>query len=239
VNADEVRDAARLLAFALQPRAYAAQQGPYAELLSRYRTDAGFRAVLAAMAEGLGLVVLEDTPRALLVGSRPESVFAFRLGEYRKSATLEQRVVRGLIMLGIAAYCYPTRRHLEGTGMPLFSARQVDDFLRAACERLRSQAGEDAPLPEATDLATAWQLYLNQPAVKSGERRSRTATIHLIEQTLEDMEGWGLVKEEPTVDRVRYFRALPRFRAQVREMGSQYGFAELARIRAEQAGAPA
>ena len=41
-------------------------------------------------------------------------------------------MVRGLILLGIAAYCYPTRRALEETRLPVFNARQVDDFLRAA-----------------------------------------------------------------------------------------------------------
>ncbi len=236
---EDLREAARLLAYTLQPRAYAAQHRPYADLLGRYRTDAAFRATFQALAEGLQLVVLEDTPRALLVGARPESAFAFRLSEYRKGASLEQRVLRGLILLGIAAYCYPTRRHLEETGMPVFQAKDVDDFLRGACEQLRKDAGDAIAMPEDPDLAMAWQIYLSQPAVKTGERRSRSATVHIIEQTLDDMVVWGLVREEPAMAKVRQFRALPRFRAQVREMGAQHGLVELARIRAQQAGASA
>ncbi len=239
MSEDDLREAARLLAYTLQPRAYAAQHRGYAELLARYRTDAQFRAGFHALAEGLELVVLEDSPRGLLVGARPDSVFAFRLAEYRKGATLEQRVLRGLIILGIAAYCYPTRRHLEETGMPVFQAKDVDDFLRGACEQLRKEAGDAIAMPDEPDLAMAWQIYLSQPAVKAGERRSRSATVHLIEQMLDDMVLWGLVREEADAGKVRQFRALPRFRAQVREMGAQHGLRELARIRAEQAGASA
>lgn len=233
---EDLGDAARLVGFALQPRLYAAQNSTYAELLVRYRTEPDFKARVHALVHGLGLVVVEDTPRALLLGSAPESVFAFKLSEYRKSATLEQRTVRGLILLGIAAFCYPTRRRLEDSQLPVFTARQVDDFLRAACEQLRQAAGGDVAIPENPDLVLAWQLYLKQPAVKAGARRTQSATVHLIEQTLEDMADWGLVREEPAIEKVRRFRALPRFRAQVRELGARYGLTELAAIRAELTG---
>lgn len=228
---EDAREAARLLTYALQPKLYASQNSPYAELLARYRTTPELKAAFHALIEGIDLVLLEDTPRAILLGSQLGSIFSFRLSEYRKTATIEQRVIRGLILLGIAAYCYPTKRQLEETRMPVFSAREVDDFLRGACEQLRKAAGPDEGVPDDPSLVLAWQLYLRQPAVKGGARRTQTATVHLVEQTLEDLEEWGLVKEEPTVDHVRRFRALPRCRAQVREMAGYYGLVELSEIR--------
>lgn len=171
------------------------------------------------------------TDRALLVGAQLDSPFAFRMSEYRKSDELDRRVVRGLIVLGIAAYCFPTQRSLEDTGLPQLTAREVDDFLRAACEELSKRPPESADDEPGVDLA--WRLYQRQPAVKGTDRRrrSQSATVDLIEQTLEDFVEWGLVVEETVVGGVRRFRGLPRLRVQVRELASQHAFTVLRELR--------
>ena len=227
ITRQQVADAARLLGFACRPRAYAGRESGYAELLNLYRTDEEFRDVFDAMASGLDLRVLDVTERALLVGAELDSPFGFRLSEYRKSDELDRRVVRGLIVLGIAAYCFPTQRSLEDTGLPLLTAREVDDFLRAACEELRRRPNERDDDEPSLDMA--WQLYLRQPEVKGTDRRrrSQTATVDLIEQTLEDFVEWGLVSEDPPVGGVRRFRGLHRLRVQVRAMASLHAFSVL------------
>ena len=231
VSRRDVADAARLLGFACRPRAYVGRDGGYAELLDRYRTDEEFHEVFDAMASGLDLRVLDVTDRALLVGAELHSPFAFRLGEYRKGDELDRRVIRGLIVLGIAAYCFPTQRSLEDTGLPALTARDVDDFLRAACEELRKRPPASPDDEPGLDLA--WQLYLRQPEVKATDRRrrSQSATVDLIEQTLLDFAEWGLVVEESGVGGVRRFRGLPRLRVQVREMASQHAFSVLRELR--------
>jgi hypothetical protein len=231
VTRQDVADAARLLGFACRPRAYVGRDGGYAELLNRYRTDEEFHDVFDAMASGLDLRVLDVTDRALLVGAEPHSPFAFRLGEYRKGDELDRRVLRGLIVLGIAAYCFPTQRSLEDSGLPSLTARDVDDFLRAACEELSKRPRESPDDEPGLDLA--WQLYLRQPEVKGTDRRrrSQSATVDLIEQTLLDFAEWGLVVEESGVSGVRRFRGLPRLRVQVREMASQHAFSVLRDLR--------
>jgi hypothetical protein len=235
IERQDVADAARLLGFACRPRAYVGREAGYAELLNRYRTDEDFGEVFDAMASGLGLRVLEVTDRALLVGAEIDSPFGFRLGEYRKADELDRRVLRGLIVLGIAAYCFPTQRSLDDTALPSVTAREVDHFLRAACEELRkrSAGAPDADVEPGLDLA--WQLYLRQPEVKGTDRRrrSQSATVDLIEQTLQDFVEWGLVTEETGVGGVRRFRGLPRLRVQVREMASQQAFAALDELRRE------
>jgi hypothetical protein len=230
ISRQDVADAARLLGFACRPRAYAGREAGYAELLNRYRTDEEFHDVFEAMASGLDLRVLELTDRALLVGAELESPLAFRLSEYRKGDELDRRVIRGLIVLGIAAYCFPTQRSLEDTGLPHLTAREVDDFLRAACEELRKRPPESDDEP---GLDLAWRLYLRQPEVKGTDRRrrSQSATVDLIEQTLLDFADWGLVTEETVVGGVRRFRGLPRLRVQVRELASQHAFSVLRELR--------
>jgi len=234
ITRQQIADAARLLGFACRPRAYAGRESGYAELLNLYRTDEEFRDVFDAMASGLDLRVLDVTDRALLIGADLDSPFGFRLSEYRKSDELDRRVVRGLIVLGIAAYCFPTQRSLEDSGLPPLMAREVDDFLRAACEQLRGRPGERDDEP---GLDMAWQLYLRQPEVKGTDRRrrSQSATVDLIEQTLEDFVEWGLVVEEPSAGGVRRFRGLPRLRVQVRAMASQHAFSVLQKLRRENA----
>jgi hypothetical protein len=231
ITRDDVADAARLLGFACRPRAYVGREGGYAELLNRYRTDEEFHDLFDALASGLELRVLDVTDRALLVGAALDSPFAFRLGEYRKGDELDRRVLRGLIVLGIAAFCFPTQRSLEDTGLPSLTAREVDDFLRAACEELRKRPQQTPDDEPGLDLA--WQLYLRQPEVKGTDRRrrSQSATVDLIEQTLLDFVDWGLVAEETGLGGVRRFRGLPRLRVQVREMASQYAFSVLRQVR--------
>jgi hypothetical protein len=233
ITRQHVADAARLLGFACRPRAYAGRESGYAELLNLYRTDEEFRDVFDAMASGLDLRVIDVTERSLLVGAELYSPFAFRLGEYRKGDELDRRVVRGLIVLGIAAYCFPTQRSLEDAGLPPLTAGEVDHFLRAACEELRKRPRETDDDEPGLDLA--WHLYLRQPELKATDRRrrSQSATVDLIEQTLEDFVEWGLVTEEATMGGVRRFRGLPRLRVQVREMASQHAFSVLRELRRE------
>jgi hypothetical protein len=225
----DVVDAARLMAFAAQPKVYAGQQSVYAELLHRYRTEDEFRRTFEALITGLDLHVLDVTNRSLIIGAGLDSPFAFKLSEYHKSDRLDQRVLRGLILLGIAVFCYPTARSLEESSLPPVTAREVDDFLRAACSQLQKSAPPATDAEAEPGLELAWQLYLRQAPVKAADRkrRGRSATIDLIEQTLDDMVEWGLVREETAVARARRFRALPRFRAQARVLASQYAFTAL------------
>jgi hypothetical protein len=53
------RDAGRLVRFALDPRATAARDAEYAQLLNTYLSDLEFRAEVDAFAGGQGLVVID------------------------------------------------------------------------------------------------------------------------------------------------------------------------------------
>lgn len=62
VTPADAADAARLVAFGLQPKLQPARDQEYAELLRRYREDSPFARLADAVAAGLGLVVLEVSP---------------------------------------------------------------------------------------------------------------------------------------------------------------------------------
>src|SRR5690606_13918661 len=60
----DAADASRLVSFGLHPRLLPARDAEYAALLRRYREDPAFARLTDAVATGLGLIVLEVSPRA-------------------------------------------------------------------------------------------------------------------------------------------------------------------------------
>src|SRR5690606_39540285 len=94
----------------LQPKLQPARDQEYADLLRRYREDPPFARLADAVATGLGLIVLEVSPRAgMAVTAAEDSVFAVRMGDYarRTSADGAERCLHGLAHLAVAAMAFP------------------------------------------------------------------------------------------------------------------------------------
>src|SRR5690606_11153304 len=64
VTPADAADAARLVAFGLQPKLQPARDQEYADLLRRYREDPSFARIADAVAPGLRLTVLAVSPPA-------------------------------------------------------------------------------------------------------------------------------------------------------------------------------
>ncbi|MGW1926890.1 hypothetical protein ACWCQ0_49630, partial [Streptomyces massasporeus] len=110
VTPADASDAARLVSFGLQPKLLPARDAEYAELLRRYREDPAFARLADAVATGLGLIVLEVSPRAgMAVTAGEDSVFAVRMGDYARRASTDSadRFLHGLAHLAVAAMAFP------------------------------------------------------------------------------------------------------------------------------------
>lgn len=144
VTPADAADAARLVAFGLQPKLQPARDQEYAELLRRYREDPSFARLADAVAAGLGLVVLEVSPRAgMAVTAAEDSVFAVRMGDYarRTSADSGDRFLHGLAHLAVAAMAFPRPEDLADDGyIGRITVNGVDAFVRQACRRLEERA---------------------------------------------------------------------------------------------------
>lgn len=147
-------DAARLVAFGLRPKLTPGRDGEYAALVRRYRDEPAFADVTAAVAGGLGIVILEVSDRAGLVAAgAEESAFAVRIGDYARRAGGEHRsadrLLHALAHLAVAALAFPRPADLaDDAYVGRVSVDGVDAFVREACRLLEERAGESGGDPD-------------------------------------------------------------------------------------------
>ena len=80
------RDAGRLVAFALQPKVRPAREPEYEALLRQYRLRGDFRALVDAVAEGMGLRVLHAGDLGMVLAVEGDGPFALRLSDYSRTS---------------------------------------------------------------------------------------------------------------------------------------------------------
>ena len=225
---DDALQAGRLIQWGLRPKALPFNEPEYRELLRQYENRSDFRALVQGCAEGLGLVVLAANERGLFLGAKDDSVFtqlpsSFRTGQ----VSGDDRLLDGLVELGIAATIFPRQRDLENDileARPPVTVADVDATIRELVNVLKQQhALEPRPDADRIDqgLWEAWQVYESRPQArrtKAGRISSHSAH-GLIELHLDRLVDLGCF----TVDRqdtpARY-RPTLRYQVLVQELAA-------------------
>jgi hypothetical protein len=240
VNEERLRAAGQLIQFGLRPKLFPGQDREYRDLLARYRMELEFQEVVDAVAEGLGLTVASATELGFFLAAQPGSVFAYTLSTFRRdrgtSSGYDDRLLHGLAMVAIVAYYYPTGQDLEHESHRPATPRDVDRYLRAACEQLsRTSADLDVPA-EQSELEQAWHLYLRQKeAVETPDgRRAQRGTLAVIDRCLDMLENQGLVRRARDAGDNSSFVPMERLRLMVGTVAGHHAFEQLRRIRLEQ-----
>jgi hypothetical protein len=222
----DVRAAAELITFGLARRARPVEGSEYRTLLDRYRTELRFKDVVDTMAEGLGLEVL-GTPRAgIVLAPDPGGPFATRLGDLRAMAE-DERLVFGLVLIGIAAYAYPNDIDFDDPETKLIDIPRIDEFLRAAIAA--------ADLPADDDRArTAAEVYADLPSFVPTQtgRRARGCTLRAVEEVCGWLVGQGAAREAPTLG-PDTFHLTDRFRLLVGDSAGTSALEALREVRRE------
>ncbi|MFI9830292.1 hypothetical protein ACIHIX_21695 [Streptomyces sp. NPDC051913] len=236
VTPADAADAARLVAFGLQPKLQPARDQEYTDLLRRYREDGAFARLADAVAAGLGLVVLEVSPRAgMAVTAAEDSVFAVRMGDYarRTSADGSDRFLHGLAHLAVAAMAYPRPEDLADDGyIGRVSVNGVDAFVRQACRRLEERAeevGENTdPATEAPGLESAWRIWARRSATGATKdaRRLAGSTTGIVGKAAAFLTDSGFLQRTGD-DNGGTYRTTARYQLQVRDMAGSAAMAEL------------
>ncbi len=225
--ATEAGKAAELICFALQPKIARGADERYGALWSDYRTDENFRDVVDAVANGLGLVVIDATDQGLIVAPMDKSPFSFRLADYQRGLDSKRRMLIGLVHLGIAAVSYPKEVDLEDDIVIRRSVEQVERFLRDASARLAESDDRDPEADEEADERPAWRAFAVMPSSIRMKKGGYAAdcTMGIITRAFDWLVAQGMARDAGGGT----FQLLDRFRVQVRELA---GHAALERLRA-------
>ncbi|MER6281892.1 hypothetical protein ABT202_37275 [Streptomyces sp900105245] len=236
VTPADAADAARLVAFGLQPKLQPARDQEYAELLRRYRDDPPFARLADAVAAGLGLVVLEVSARAgMAVTAAEDSVFAVRMGDYarRTAADAGDRFLHGLAHLAVAALAFPRPEDLaDDTYIGRVSVNGVDAFVRQACRRLEERAEEQGvntdPATDAPGLEAAWRIWARRSATGATKdaRRPAASTTGMVAKAVAFLTDSGFLQRTGD-DNGGTYRTTARYQLQVRDLAGSAAMAEL------------
>ncbi|MGK4584528.1 hypothetical protein [Kitasatospora sp. HPMI-4] len=232
----DVADAARLVSFGLQAKLLPARDAEYAELIRRHREDPPFARLADAVATGMGLVVLEVSPRAgMAVAAAEESVFAVRMGDYSRRAAAEStdRFLHGLAHLAVAAMAFPRPEDLADDGyLGRVSVNGVDAFVRQACRRLEQQAeaagANTDPASDAPGLESAWRVWARRSATGATKdaRRLAGSTIGIVSKAVLFLVDSGFL-QKVSDDSGGTYRTTARYQLQVRDLAGSAAMAEL------------
>ena len=232
----DVRAAAELITFGLARRARPVEGSDYRVLLDRYRSELRFKDVVDTMAEGLGLEVL-GTPRAgIVLVPEPGGPFATRLSDLRPMDQ-DEKLVFGLVLVGIAAYAYPNEVDFDDPETKLVDVIRIDEFLRGAIAAVEpSDGGLDGRARAAAE------VYADLPSFVPTQtgRRARGCTLRAVEEVCAWLVDQGAAREAPTLG-PDTFHLTDRFRLLVADSAGSAALEALREVRraAEPEGAQA
>ncbi|MFF5504140.1 hypothetical protein [Streptomyces roseolus] len=236
VTPADAADAARLVSFGLQPKLLPARDAEYAELLRRYQEDPGFARLADAVATGLGLIVLEVSPRAgMAVTAGEDSVFAVRMGDYARRANTDaaDRFLHGLAHLAVAAMAFPRPEDLaDDAYIGRLTVNGVDSFVRQACLRLEQRAEEEGentdPASDAPGLEAAWRVWSRRSTTGATKdaRRLAGSTTGIVAKAVAFLTESGFLQRTGDENGGSY-RTTARYQLQVRDMAGSAALTEL------------
>jgi hypothetical protein len=232
----DAESAAQLVALGMRPKQLPSRDSLYADLVTRYRDDDGFKDLVHSVAAGLGLIVLAVTEQSgAVLAATEDSVFEIKMDEYARRTALQNRqadkVLHGLAQLAVAALSFPRPDDLGNDAyVGRVSVDLVDGAVREACRVLEERTGgseEADPLSDAPGLERVWRMYLRRPAAaatKDGRVASDT-TRGIAARALRFLAEQGFLVAVGGDSGV--YRTTPRYQVQVRELAAQRTFDEL------------
>lgn len=219
---DDARDAGLLLRYGLDHTLSPARHDTYGRLLDRYQADPDLRSCFDEIAAALGARVLAaDRVAGLVIATETDSPLTVAdTRRWLRIGGTADRMIYGLALGGVAAWCYPNARAVREPGTRRVTALDADRLIRehAAFVESRAADAEDG-------LGDAWQAYAHRKQVEetTGGRLKRHCTVRMCEDALVMLADFGLVVTDKTVPppraELKVWRSTDRFRAHVAASG--------------------
>lgn len=233
MNGEAGERCGRLIRFGLLPRLLPADDKEYLELVNAFLGDASFQELTCAVAEGLGLRVLNvSTQAGLSLGTAEKSPFQLHREDYRGRMSASDRIVQGLIHIGIAAWCFPRAEDLREADEVLparLTVEQIVEYLHSLCEELKSREERNNAVPSA-EVRMAWQhlMALGKYSDSADGQGSFATLAGKVRFALNFLTDHGFLKREGS-DAKPSWLARPAFRIHVRETAGHEAFAIVSR----------
>lgn len=237
--ASDVESAATLIALGMRPKLLPARDAVYSDLVTRYAQDDDFKAMVHAVAAGLGLVVLAvGKQTGAVLAAQDDSLFEIKMDEYAKRAAIggrrgAEKVIHGVIHMAVAALGFPRPDDLANdTYVGRVAVEQVDSTVREACrvldERAKQAEENNDPLDDAPDLERAWRAYARRPATATTKdgRLAADSTRGMTAKAMKFLADQGLLFQV-NGEQGGTFRTTPRYQVHVRELAAVRAFEEL------------
>lgn len=208
MNRLDISAAGRLLRYAANPSARPTSGTDYRLLLDRYRIDTEFAEGVVAVAEGFGLRVHATSPLGLIVTGDSEGPFRVTLDNcglpLRASPAgtrLQDRLMFGLVLVGVAAYAYPNGEALTDIVTPTVRAAELNRFITRRAMGLFRLADADGTDEVDAQLGEAAKRWLELPEVLPSDRGGykRDCQRRYITELLTWLVHAGRARREPSV----------------------------------------
>ena len=219
---DDARDAGLLLRYGLDHTLSPARHDTYRRLLDRYQADPDLRSCFDETAAALGVRVLAaDRIAGLVLTAEPDSPLAVAdTHRWLRIGGTADRMIYGLALGGVAAWCYPNARAVREPGTRRVTAVDADRLIR---EHAAAVAAEQTELQGG--FGKAWQEYAQRKQAEETPNGNlkRHCTVKMCEDVLVMLADFGLVVTDrtappPRAD-LRVWRSTDRFRAHVAASG--------------------
>jgi hypothetical protein len=230
LTAQDYTDIGTLLSFALQPTKRPSSDD-YKRTLARYRSEVEFRDAMNGVLDGLSVKAVADSDFGLFLGVEPESPFAFRMSDMPSSQKPEQRLLWGLVLLGVAAYAYSTAADLEEERVRYVNETDFEAWLRSRCEQMRSREGVGEVVPEE-GMEQAWRIFADMPTVFKADRGtlanrlSPKSTMYWVHHALSWLSDQGMARTDRSAG-TGTWALTERFRVMVKEMAAERAYTYL------------
>jgi hypothetical protein len=227
-------DIGTLIGFALQPTLRPGSRTEYRRTLDRYRTEPELRDATVAILQGLGARVLSDGGMGLVLGVESDSPFAFRYADMPNTGTRDGRLLAGLVLVGLAAFAYPTPGDLLDDRVRRIPEIEFEEWLRATCEVLRQRDAGGEVIPD-DGLDEAWRTYVNLPSTQIGShgrgsgRLSPKCTLYWVHNGFTWLAEQGMARPDNFAAGGAW-TVTERFRSHVADMASERAYTFLAEL---------
>lgn len=215
---NDAMEASRLIEWGLRPRALPEAHPEYRDLVRRWMDEGAFKAIVAAVAEGLKLRVVGVSPRTgIVLGTEKESVFAYTISRFRRHVSNDDAAVIALVLVAACATFYPASDALDSDDImsPSASLSEIRDRLAKLCQSLESQDKQGGAA--AQRWRKGWQYIRSLPEIVEDPRRSAKNLHGLAGLVLGHLAENGFVAVDERPDGDHLYVATPRFRIMLAE----------------------